>query len=222
MSRPLPNDNAAYRDSPGAGDTGRSMFIQVSGKQIDIGEALQTHVEERLAETVEKYFSRPSSATVVFSPEGPFYRCDCQIHLASGMIGHAHGTSQDIYGSFDETLERLEKQVRRYKRRLKDHQKTRAGGIPFVEAPSYVISSGSAEEQQGTDEPETLEPVIVAETTTDIREFTVGEAVMQLELSSAPAILFRNSAHGGLNMVYRRPDGNIGWVDPDGRDRRGA
>ncbi|MDX5361274.1 MAG: ribosome-associated translation inhibitor RaiA [Alphaproteobacteria bacterium] len=198
------------------------MHLQITGKQIDIGDALKVHAEDRLDEAVGKYFSRPTEVAVTFNREGSGFRCDLQIHLPSGMTGHAHAVAQEIYLSFDDALERLEKQLRRYKRRLKDHHKDREGSIPFIEAASYVISTPVEDEEASESEPETLDPVIVAETTTDIREFTVGEAVMQLELSSSPAMLFRNSAHGGLNMVYRRPDGNIGWVDPDGRTRRGA
>lgn len=184
------------------------MRIQVSGQQIDIGEALQTHVRSRLDAGVAKYFDDPVDGTVTFARDGNDYRADCSVHLKSGMVLHAEGRSVDIHASFDQAVERMEKRLRRYKRRLKDHHaRPRAEALP---AQAFVIAGGV----EGAEEPASLEPLIIAETPAQVRTLTVGEAVMQLDLGEAPALLFRNSAHGGLNVVYRRPDGNIGWIDP--------
>ena len=188
------------------------MQVQVSGKQIDIGEALRTHVNDRLTDAVSKYFDRPFDADVTLSKEGHGFRADCNVHLSSGIKLKATGEAADIYASFDGAADRLEKQVRRYKRRLKDHHKSREERpISIVAAQSYVIQSYSED-----DEPDTLQPVIIAETTEAIPEFTVGEAVMQMDLAHQDYLLFRNSGHGGLNVVHRRADGNVGWIDPNG------
>jgi len=185
------------------------MHIQVNGKHIDIGGALRQHVEERLAERVFKYFDRPVDSQVTFAKDGHEYRADCAVHLSTGMNLLTHGKSTDIYGSFDMAVDRLEKRLRRYKRRLKDHH-SRAGQAPSFEAPSYVL----ADEDEQENEAGERQPVIIAEETARVLTCTVGEAVMQMDLTDAPVVLFRNSAHGRLNIVYRRPDGHVGWVDP--------
>jgi ribosomal subunit interface protein len=188
---------------------GSNMHIQVNGKQIDIGDALRQHVEERLTDRVFKYFDRPVDSQVTFARDGHEYRADCAVHLSTGMNLLTHGKSTDIYGSFDMAVDRLEKRLRRYKRRLKDHH-SRTAQLPSFEAASYVIA-GTGEQEE---EPEGLQPVIIAEGTAHVRTCTVGEAVMEMDLTEAPVVLFRNSGHGRLNIVYRRADGNVGWVDP--------
>ncbi|MFP3942920.1 MAG: ribosome hibernation-promoting factor, HPF/YfiA family [Alphaproteobacteria bacterium] len=185
------------------------MHIQVNGKQIDIGDALRQHVEGRLTERVFKYFDRPVDSQVTFARDGYEFRADCAVHLSTGMNLLTHGKSTDIYGSFDVAIEKLEKRLRRYKRRLKDHH-SRAGNAPTFEATSYVIAGAGEQEE----EPEPMQPVIIAEETAHLRTCTVGEAVMQMDLAEAPAVVFRNSGHGRLNVVYRRPDGHVGWIDP--------
>lgn len=184
------------------------MQIQVTGKQIDIGDALRTHVLERLAAAVEKYFDRSIDGTVAFARDGNDYRADCAVHLKSGMVLHAHGRSPDIYASFEGAIERMEKRLRRYKRRLKDHHA--AGSAPAVAAGEVVFAAPRDEEV----EPETLDPVVIAEVAVPLRTLTVGEAVMQLDLAEEPLVMFRNSANGEWNVVYRRGDGNVGWIDP--------
>ncbi len=186
------------------------MQIQISGKNIDTGEALRGHVETRLGDAVGKYFDRTVDAHVTFTKEGYAFRCDCQVHLSSGMTLQAHAESADVYASFDSAMERMEKRLRRYKRRLKNHHNERAGREAILEAPAFVIRS----EEEENSEPESLEPVIVAEGTERVPHLTVGEAVMAMELQEQPVLMFRNSAHGGFNVVYRRADGNVGWVDP--------
>lgn len=193
------------------------MHLQITGKQIDIGDALRSHVEERLATTVEKYFDRAIDGAVVFSRHGAFIRCDSSVHFGSGLTAQASGEAADAYPCFDQALERLEKRLRRYKRRLRDHNsKSKAERLEFLSANAYVLA---AEEEHHEEPAPEQHPIVVAETKMDIATLTVGEAVMRLDLSDQSAMLFRNRAHGGLNLVYRRNDGNIGWVDPQGSNR---
>jgi len=189
------------------------MQIQVHGKQLDVGEALTTHVNDRLNEVVSKYAGRPVEATVTFSKVAHEFVCDASVHLSTGMTAQARARANDIYDSFEGALERMDKQLRRYKRRLKDHHQKREIPIEFMEASSYILQPG-AEEFEEADEPESLQPIIVAEMETKVQSLSVGEAVMQMELAGAPLLVFRNDSHGGVNVVYRREDGNIGWVDP--------
>jgi ribosomal subunit interface protein len=187
------------------------MQIQINGKQIDVGDALRQHVEERIGAAVDKYADRAVNGQITFSREGSFFKSDAAVHLPTGLIAQASGSAADIYAAFESCVERIEKQLRRYKRRLKDHHAERREPIEAETAPAYVIAGG----EDHADEPDTLDPVIVAEMTMDIQKISVGEAVMQMELAHAPFLMFRNTRHGGLNVVYRREDGNIGWVDPE-------
>lgn len=185
------------------------MKLQVSGQQIDIGDALRTHVAEKLTATVGKYFDNPLDAHVAFSREGSNFACSASVHIFAGFTVHAEGRSGEIYASFDEAVERMEKQLRRYKRRLKDHAKPR--GVEADQAArAYVLAAPTdeAEDVHGA------EPAIIAESPSSVARLRVGDAVMRLDLSGAPVLLFRNAGHGGLNVVYRRSDGNIGWIDP--------
>ena len=189
------------------------MDIQVSGKNIELGDALQTHVTDRLTDGVTKYFERGAEATVTFAREKREVECDVTTHLASGVFLAAHGRAGDAYGAFEESLEKLEKRIRRYKSRLKDHHANGKDPLPAQNASYYLLEplrDEDDEESPGGDP----SPVIVAESQTTLREMTVGAAVMQLDLAEQPAIVFKNAAHGRINVVYRRRDGNIGWVDP--------
>lgn len=186
------------------------MRIQVSGKQMDIGDALRTHVEDRLGEAVGKYFDKPVDAVVTFCKDRHQFVADSSVHLSTGMTVQATAKADEIYASFEGAVDRMEKQLRRYKRRLKDHHRERENPIEALEASSYVLRGEDAAEE----EPSSLQPVIVAEMATRVPRFSVGEAVMQMELAAAQLLVFRNDAHGGVNVVYRRDDGNIGWIDP--------
>lgn len=186
------------------------MQIQVNGKQIDVGEALRSHVEDRLSATVGKYADRAVDGAVTFSRDGHGFRADAQVHLPTGLVAQASGAATDIYAAFDGCVERIEKQLRRYKRRLKDHHSEKREPVDAVAARSYVLAG----DDDADAEPDGRDPVIVAETTMDIEKISVGDAVMRMELTHAPFLIFRNQRHGGLNVVFRRDDGNIGWVDP--------
>jgi len=188
------------------------MRIQVSGKQIDVGDALRTHVEDRMGEAVGKYFDRPVEAIVTFCKDRHEFSADASVHLSTGMTVQATARANEIYASFEGAVDRMEKQLRRYKRRLKDHHRDRNQPFEGADAPSYILEGGAQDDE--AEEPETLQPVIVAEMETRVSTMTVGEAVMQMELAGAQLLVFRNQTHGGVNVVHRREDGNIGWIDP--------
>lgn len=191
------------------------MHIQVNGKHIDVGDALRGHVEDRIEAAVGKYSDRPVNATVTFSRDRHIFKCDASVHLATGLTAQAHASADEIYAALDQGVERIEKQLRRYKRRLKDHHNKRQHDpIAAMAAQSYVLEN--REEDDSADEAggEALPP-IVAETRMDIQSLSVGEAVMQMELASKPFLMFRNDANGRLNVVFHREDGNIGWIDPN-------
>lgn len=188
------------------------MRYQISGKQIDIGEALQTHVKTSLGAAVGKYAERPTDAMVVFSRSGAEFVCEATVHLSTGLTASAKGHAHEIYNAFDSTCDKMEKQLRRYKRRLKDHHRDRQSPVESVGAPMYVLAPSGHEEEEH--EPRDLQPMIVAEMETKIPSLSVGEAVMQMELSGASVMVFRNEKHSGVNVVYRRDDGNVGWIDP--------
>jgi ribosomal subunit interface protein len=174
---------------------------------------LRSHVHDRLNEAVGKYFDRPVEAVVTFWRDRHEFIADSSVHLSTGMTVQAKAKADEIYASFEGSVERMEKQLRRYKRRLKDHHRDRTSPIEGIDAPSYILAGGAAEEVDGV-EPDSLQPVIVAEMETRVPFLSVGEAVMQMELAGAPLLVFRNDAHGGVNVVYQRDDGNIGWIDP--------
>lgn len=187
------------------------MRYQISGKQIDIGEALQTHVKEELGAAVKKYAERPTDANVIFSKSASEFVCEATVHLSTGLTAQAKGHAHEIYAAFESCCEKMEKQLRRYKRRLKDHHKARPEPVELFGASSYILA---AEQEDVESEAETLQPIIVAEMETKIPSLSVGEAVMQMELAGAPVLVFRNEGKEGVNVVYRREDGNIGWIDP--------
>ena len=196
------------------------MHLTVNGKQIDIGDALRVHVDESLQSIVHKYFDRAIEATVVFSREAHLFRADATLHASKNVVLQSTGHANDAYLAFDQAAEKLAKRLRRYKRRLRDHSRGTAAEMPAIEASSQVIESGPDEDDAEFEAPE--QPVVVAEMMTTVDSMTVSQAVMRLDLEDRPALMFRNPAHGGLNMVYRRADGNIGWVDPRGSRADGA
>ena len=187
------------------------MRYQISGKQIDVGEALTTHVKAEIGELIEKYAQRATDCMVVFSRAAHESICETTIHLATGLNVSAKGNATEIYAAFESCRERLDKQVRRYKRRLRNHHADRKAPVEFAGASQYILAPSEETEDA---EPDSLQPVVIAEMETKIPSITVGEAVMQLELAGQKMVVFRNEGHGGVNVVYRRDDGNIGWIDP--------
>lgn len=188
------------------------MQIAVSGKQIDIGEALQTYVKGELPKSVTKYFEAAVSANVVFSKEGHLLRADIVVNEGTGtkFVVKADATATDIYAAFDGALERVDKQLRRYKRRIKNHKKPEIANQFDFQATKYTLAAVGEEEEA----PEGDNPIIVAEKPTRIEKLTVSDAVMKMDLENVAAVMFVNQKSGNLNVVYRRADGNISWVDP--------
>ena len=201
------------------------MQVQVTGKHMDVGDALRSRVADEINLNIGKYFDRDGGgADVVVTREGHAFKVDCAVTLASGAQLTTHGVGGDAHLAFDAALVRLTKRVRRYARRLKDHHlRARAAEAEtaayFILAP--VDDSDLDEDLDTEDERAVPEPVVIAETERPIREMTVAMAVMELDLTESQTIVFRNAAHGGMSVVYRRPDGNIGWIDPE-RTKAGA
>jgi len=190
------------------------MQILVKGKQVDVGDALRGYVEERLENGVAKYFDNAIDATVVISRDAHQFRTDCTVHVGTGIHAKSHATSDNAHTCFDAAAERLEKQLRRYKRRLRSHHNNQSRrNQEELLAQSYILTPAE-EDDNAPDDAEEPQPVVIAETTTDVPFATTSEAVMRLDLTDSAALMFRNVAHGGLNVVYRRADGNIGWIDP--------
>jgi ribosomal subunit interface protein len=188
------------------------MELSITGKQIDIGNALRNYVQTRMSQSVGRFFDRPVDGSVTFSRDGNVYRTDCSVHLASGLYLHAQNRSSDIYASFDGAIERMDKRAQRHKGRLRDHHSPSRSAYDITPAREQVISADHGEDDE---HPGPLNPIVVSEGTTQLRKMSVGEAVMQLDLMEAPALVFHNAAHGAINVVYRRSDGNIGWIDPN-------
>ena len=190
------------------------MDIRVSGHQVDTGEALQEHVSDRLGAIADKYFSRAPSAQATFG-KGPHdsFRCDIVAHVMHGVVLKAAGTGQEARPAFDDAAGKIEKQLRRYVKRLKG--KTGNGAAAEIDGgidanAGYTVFDAGTEEEEAHDA-----PLIIAETRVDVPDATVSDAVMMLDLRNTGALLFRNSGTGAFNMVYRRADGTIGWVEPN-------
>ncbi|MCP9221848.1 ribosome-associated translation inhibitor RaiA [Erythrobacter sp. LQ02-29] len=188
------------------------MDIRVSGHQIDTGSALQDHATDRLNAIVEKYFTQALSSHVTFGKAGSAISCDIVAHVMHGLVIKAHGEAHDAHQALDQATAKLDKQLRRYKRRLQDRH-TQASHTQAEEEAAYRIFA--ANEAENDDEDEAADaPLVVAETKTDVPEASVADAVMMLDLRDTAALFFKNAGTGRHNMVYRRRDGTIGWVEP--------
>lgn len=187
------------------------MDISVKGKNLDVGEALRGHVRDSLDNAVTKYFMRAIDANVVFTRQGHRLRADISVHPGPrGLVVQGGSESDDAYAAFDGALERIAKQLRRYKRRLNDHHKHKHRLSDVLPALQYVIQPEHEENEVAVD----AQPAIIAEMPDHIHTLTVSEAVMRMDLADQPVVMFRDAASGRLNVVYRRNDGNIGWIDP--------
>lgn len=188
------------------------MDIRVSGHQVDTGDALREHVNDRLQGIADKYFTKAISAQVTFG-KGPHdygFACDIIAHVMQGVVLKGAGQAQDAHPAFDKAAEKIEKQLRRYKHRLKDRNGGGLDAVPVLEANAgYTVFDANDEAEEVGDA-----PLIVAETRVDVPDASVSDAVMMLDLRNTNALLFKNSGSGVLNMVYRRGDGTIGWVEP--------
>jgi ribosomal subunit interface protein len=193
------------------------MQVQVSGKHVDVGEALRTRISDDLLSSIGKYFERGGDAVVVLSRDGHAFRIECVVTLASGQQLQSHGLGGDAHGAFSMALAKIETRIRRYKRRLKSHSVAHDAKAAEV-AASYVLRPPGETDDFDDWEDESGQPppaaMVIAESQEALRTMTVSMAVMDLDLTEQAAIVFRNAAHGGLSVVYRRTDGNIGWIDP--------
>ena len=202
------------------------MGLRVSGKNFDIGEAMRQHVHDRVAAAAGKYFDGSVTGHVIVEHEGSGYRADCTLHLTSGITIQVEGRAHDPYMSFDQAADRLEKRLRRYKRRLKDHH---AGGddeaavVPTEGVADeadvvadYMIEAPDAEASEEAE----FHAVVVAEQTAALRTMPVAAAVLELDFTGAPVLVFRHASSGRVNVVYRRSDGNIGWIDPSTQETK--
>lgn len=196
------------------------MQVQVSGKHVDVGEALRARVSDEIAQSIGKYFDRGGAAEVVVSKDGYAFRVDCSVKLASGQQLISHGSGGDAHAAFDAALAKIDTRIRRYKRRLKSHsaaataKKVENAAMFVLRAPEGddIDEGWDVEDDHPTGAPAAM---VIAETQAAMKTMTVSTAVMELDLTGYPAIVFRNAAHGGISVVYRRPDGNIGWIDPE-------
>jgi len=190
------------------------MTLRISGKSISVGDALRSRVTERTDEVLRKYFDGNYSGHITLSKDGFSFRTDCALHLDSGITLEADSNATDAYASADQALLMIEKRLRRYKSRLKDRsaRKTYAANAALadIDAPSYVIEAPA----EGDEEVTAYSPVIIAESTTSMKRLSVSEAVMELDLTGSACIVFQHGSSGRVNIIYRRADGNVGWVDP--------
>ncbi len=190
------------------------MQISVSGQQIDVGASLREHVEERLEREVSKYFEQAIDARVVFTKEAHLFVADIIVNegTGTGIVIKGNGKAGDIYAAFDQASERIEKQLRRYKRRIKDHHKANPAemgdAVQPVSGTKYIFSDEGEESAEAEDN-----PIIIAEKPMQIERLSVSDAVMRMNLANLPALMFINKKSGGISVVYRRDDGNISWVD---------
>lgn len=186
------------------------MTLRISGKHMDIGDAFRIRIEERIADTVKKYFDGGYSGKITVEKAGSRFVADCIVYLDSGTALQATGEAQDPQLAFEAAAERVEKRLRRYKRRLKSHQTAGSNGV--FDDVSYRVVAAMPDEDE--DIPEDYAPTIVAETSVSLRSMSVASAVIELDLKDSPVFVFRNAGNEQVNIVYRRPDGNIGWIDP--------
>jgi ribosomal subunit interface protein len=188
------------------------MTIRISGKNISIGEALQDRVKERIGETLGRYFDGDYTGHVTITKDRLGFRTDCVLHVTRGTVLETEAVAGDAYASADNAMTAMEKRLRRHKGRLKDryHGKGNGNGSGTVEAQSYVIEPPSEDDHDVS----AYSPVTVAESTTTLRRLSVADAVMELDMTGVPVMCFLNDGSGRVNVVYRRPDGNIGWIDP--------
>jgi ribosomal subunit interface protein len=191
------------------------MGLRVSGKHFQLGETLRTHIESRIGTAAEKFFDGGVSGVVVLDHEGPGYRTDCTLHLTSGTTLHCEGYAHEPFASFDMAADRLERRLRRYHGRLKDHHPV--AGAPQDTVPGKTFSLADEDGDENTDG---FSPMVVAETKMTIRTLSVSTAVLDLDYTGAPVVVFRHATSGRVNVVYRRPDGHIGWIDPTTSDER--
>ena len=195
------------------------MPFRVSGKNIDLGEALRERISSRISEATAKYFDGGYSGHVTVGKDGFGFRTELVVHLDSGVVLEVEAFATDAYASADQAAVRIEKRLRRYHGRLKEHRHERGDIGSFSSAATYVIEAPQSDDALDV---ESFTPVIIAESTTTLKRLSVSEAVTELDMTGAPILVFRHAVHGGINVVYRRPDGHFGWIDPAASSPRDA
>ena len=194
------------------------MQITVSGKQVDLSDALRTRVSRHLDQIAGKYFDHAMDAHVTFSRARSFFTCDINMHAGRGLLLRGEGEAADAHAAFDDAAEHIAKRLRRYRRRVNEHQRDLANRERPEAARQYVLrqeeEAPRADEDGATQAQATAYATVIAEAPTEINRLSVGEAVMRMDLADQQVLMFRNSATGELNVVYRRGDGHIGWIDP--------
>jgi ribosomal subunit interface protein len=189
------------------------MQINVSGKQVDLSDALRTRVSDSLDGIASKYFDQAMEAHVTFSRARSFFTCDINLHAGRGLTLRGEGEAADAHAAFDDAAEHIATRLRRYRRRLNDHHREQAGRDSAQKARSVVLAAEPDEQPAANGHAPTY-ATIIAEAQTEIARLTVSDAVMRMDLADQKVLMFRNSGTGELNVIYRRPDGNIGWIDP--------
>lgn len=196
------------------------MPLRVSGKNIKVGEALRGRINARLADAMAKYFNGGFSGHVTIGREGFGFRTECVVHLDSGIVLEADALAADAYASADQAALRIEKRLRRYKRWRKDRQAARADGETLdrgsIDAPTPLVTGRAPDEEPAEDH-----PAVIAESTTALKRLSVSEAALELDVTGASVLVFRHARHGRVNLVYRRADGHIGWIDPPSIEKDG-
>ena len=190
------------------------MTIHITGRHMDTGAALRAHVEARLDEAVSKYFEREADINVTFSKQGHQFEAACALHLDTGLYIHASGAAADIYASFDASVSKIEKQLRRYKRRLKSHSDQKRLSEMVTLTPEKIFAPEGLDTIESSQElPAEFAPVVIAESNKTIPRLSVSEAVMQLEVGSHHFVFFKSASQDALSLVYKRNDANIGWLE---------
>ena len=188
------------------------MNVTITGQHIDVGDSLRTYVLEVLGDVTKGMFQNPIDGRVIFSKQRHQFLVEISLHPQAGIVIQGHAAADDPYVAFDMSADKIRRQLKRYKTKIKEHRNQRVTEvIDSLSAQQYVIENNPfCDELVPTD----AQPIIIAEIETPIDSFTVGEAVMHMDLRDSSTLVFRNKKHGGLNVVYRRPDGHIGWIDP--------
>jgi len=189
------------------------MPLRVSGKNLDIGESLRTHVLDKVQALIARYFDGKVTGHVVISPDGPAFRTDCSLHLSSGMNLQSEGRAHEPYASFEQAADKIERRLRKYNKRLKEHGSGHEppAGRERREVANFVIEAPAEEAEEMSGD---FAPVVVAEGTQTLKTFSVASAVLELDLTGTPVVVFQHATSGRVNIVYRRGDGAVGWLDP--------
>ena len=187
-----------------------AMTLRVSGKNMDVGDALRGKAQDHVATVVGKYFDGGYDGHLTLTPDGIGFRADCVVHLDTGATLQASAQGNDATSAYEVMAVNIEKRLRRYNRKLRSHRRGTSNGVDGVTAQYTVFSSSDEIDEFDED----YAPPVIAETTKNLRQLSVEEAVMELDLTGGQVVMFRHAGHGGLNVVYRRSDGNIGWIDP--------